>query len=140
MSARLRWTSENRGSSVCMPASATKNALRVRTVGTVSNHDGIGARVEIALAGGQRQWQLVKTGSSYCSQSELPVTFGLGEAARVAEVRVKWPSGRVDTIANVAANQLITVQEGKGLVAQGPPASAGVALLPSLRRRGVAKP
>ena len=91
-------------------------ALRVKTVGTTSNRDGIGARVDVVLAGGRRQWQLVKTGSSYCSQSELPVTFGLGDAARVAEVRVKWPSGRVDVVPNVAANQIITVQEGKGLI------------------------
>src|SRR5439155_1330760 len=49
-------------------------ALRVRTIGTTSNRDGIGARVDVTVAGGGRQRQVVKTGSSYCSQSELPLT------------------------------------------------------------------
>ncbi len=93
-----------------------RNALRVKTVGTTANRDGIGARVEVVLAGGARQWQLVRTGSSYCSQSELPLTFGLGDAERVAEIRVKWPGGRVETIAGTPANQVITVQEGKGVI------------------------
>ena len=92
------------------------NVLRVQTIGTASNRDGIGARVEIVLPGGARQWQLVKTGSSYLSQSELPLTFGLGTAARVTEIRVKWPGGHVDTIAGSPANQTITVQEGKGAI------------------------
>jgi hypothetical protein len=89
--------------------------LRVRTVGTTSNRDGIGARVAITSANGQA-WQLVKTGSSYCSQSELPLTFGLGSATRVQRVEVTWPSGTVDVIDGAAADQEITVQEGKGLV------------------------
>jgi hypothetical protein len=93
-----------------------RNALRVKTIGTQSNRDGIGARVEIVLPDGGRQWQLVKTGSSYCSQSELPLTFGLGDATRAAQVRVRWPSGRVDTISGAGANQAITVQEGKGVI------------------------
>jgi hypothetical protein len=92
------------------------NALRVRTIGTKSNRDGIGARVEVTLAGGGRLWQVVKTGSSYCSQSELPLTFGLGPAARVEGVRVRWPGGRVDVVGQIAANQFITIQEGQGLI------------------------
>ena len=82
------------------PASATtapsaNNVLRVQTIGTTSNRDGIGARVELALAGGAKPWQMVKTGSSYCSQSELPLTFGLGAAGEVAGIRVTWPGGRI---------------------------------------------
>src|SRR5262249_22448738 len=92
------------------------NALRVKLRGAASNRDGIGARVDIVVAGGGARWQLVRTGSSYCSQSELPLTFGLGDAQRVAEIRVRWPGGRVDTIAGAAANQMMTVQEGKGVI------------------------
>jgi hypothetical protein len=92
------------------------NALRVKTVGTASNRDGIGARVDVTPAGGARQRQLVKTGSSYCSQSELPLTFGLGSADAVTEVRVRWPGGRVNVVPRTAANQTITIQEGKGVV------------------------
>ena len=69
---------------------------------------------------GKTQWALVKTGSSYASGSELPVTFGLGVQAKVEALRVTWPGGRIDAIGSVAANQFVTVQEGKGIVAATP--------------------
>jgi hypothetical protein len=95
------------------------NMLRVQTIGTSSNRDGIGARVEVVVRG-QRMWQIVKTGSSYASQSELPLTFGLGAAAGADAVRVTWPSGRVDAIGALSANQLVTIQEGAGIVRRTP--------------------
>ena len=95
------------------------NVLRVETVGTTSNRDGIGARVEVSV-GGTRLWQIVKTGSSYASQSELPLTFGLGGATTVDSVRVAWPSGRVDVIGALQANQSVTIQEGAGVVRRTP--------------------
>ena len=95
------------------------NVLRVRTVGTTSNRDGIGARVEVSVRGA-RPWQIVKTGSSYASQSELPLTFGLGQAAAVDGVRVSWPSGRVDSVGALQANQTVTIQEGSGVVRRTP--------------------
>jgi len=92
------------------------NMLRVQTVGTASNRDGIGARVEVAVHGGANLWQIVKTGSSYASQSELPLTFGLGGATGVDGVKVRWPSGRVDAVGALKANQLVTIKEGTGVV------------------------
>ncbi len=92
------------------------NVLRVQTIGTVSNRDGIGARVEVSVHGGARLWQIVKTGSSYASQSELPLAFGLGSAAGVDGVRITWPSGRVDSVGALKANQLVTIKEGAGVV------------------------
>jgi hypothetical protein len=89
--------------------------LRVRAIGTTSNRDGIGAKVEVT-AGGDTHWQVVKTGSSYLSQSELPLTFGLGAATTVATVRVTWPSGQVDQLDAIDANQTISIAEGDGLV------------------------
>jgi len=86
--------------------------LRVRAVGAASNRDGIGARVTVT-AGDRRQWAVVKTGSSYCSESELPLTFGLGGAAGPAAVEVRWPSGRVDVV-NARADETLTVREGEG--------------------------
>jgi len=62
----------------------------------------------------------VKTGSSYASQSELPLTFGLGAAAGVESVRVAWPSGRVDAIGALDANQTVTIQEGSGVIRRAP--------------------
>jgi hypothetical protein len=96
------------------------NFLRIRTVGSVSNRDGIGAKVSVKLANGASLWNMVRSGSSYCSQSELPVTFGLGKVEKVSRVEVTWPSGRKDVVSDVDANQAITIQEGKGVVANQP--------------------
>jgi enediyne biosynthesis protein E4 len=93
--------------------------LRVRTEGTAANRDGIGARVQVTV-GGRKLWQIVKTGSSYLSQSELPLTFGLGTTAAADEVRVTWPGGRVDVIGRTPANQSITVREGAGVIGAEP--------------------
>jgi hypothetical protein len=95
------------------------NLLRVKTQGVVSNRDGIGAKISLKLADGGL-WGVVKTGSSYCSQSELPVTFGLGKADKVLRIEVTWPSGRLDTLTDVNANQEIVIQEGKGIIASQP--------------------
>jgi hypothetical protein len=93
--------------------------LRVKTVGTRSNRDGIGAKVTIKLANGSRLSAMVRSGSSYLSQSELPLTFGLGKPAqgKTLTIDVAWPSGRKDSISDVKPNQFITIQEGKGLSA-----------------------
>jgi enediyne biosynthesis protein E4 len=92
--------------------------LRVRAVGTRSNRDGIGTRVTVTPESGARPWGIVKTGSSYASQSELPLTFGLGTSPRPVRVEVTWPSGTVDTVPNVSIDQTITVEEGNGVTQQ----------------------
>jgi hypothetical protein len=101
--------------------------LRVRLIGTRSNRDGIGAKVSIKLANGALQMQMVKSGSSYLSQSELPLTFGLGKPApgNAVSLGIVWPGGRKENIAGVAANQFITIEEGKGIVASKPLVPAG---------------
>ena len=94
------------------------DALRVKTVGTKSNRDGIGAKVTVINKKGERLMRMVKTGSSYLSQSELPLTFGLGKPEKDNGVRLEivWPTGQKDSIPNVKPNQFITVQEGKGII------------------------
>ena len=96
--------------------------LRVKTVGTRSNRDGIGAKVTLKTAKGPKLFGMVKTGSSYCSQSELPLTFGLGppEEGRILTMEIVWPDGEKDTIPDVKPNQSITVQEGKGIISTAP--------------------
>jgi len=96
------------------------NWLTVRTVGTKSNRDGIGAIVRIEAPGG-KQWSHVRSGSSYCSQSDLALTFGLGADRTVAAVEIEWPSGAKQRLTNVAANQGLVVEEGKGIVSQWKP-------------------
>ena len=96
--------------------------LRVRTVGTRSNRDGIGAKVVVKTSKGRTVSEMVRTGSSYCSQSELPLTFGMGkpEDGTTLTVEITWPSGQKDRIADVKPNQTITVQEGKGIISAAP--------------------
>jgi hypothetical protein len=96
--------------------------LRIKTVGSRSNRDGIGAKVTVKTAKGTKLFGMVKTGSSYCSQSELPLVFGLGapEEGKTLSIEVIWPSGQKDTIADVKPNQSITVQEGKGIISAAP--------------------
>jgi hypothetical protein len=97
---------------------SANHVLRIRTVGTASNRDGIGARVTVTVDKGTVRRATVKTGSSYLSQSELPLTFGLGAATGVTSIEVAWPSGRVDKVPATAADQVLTIQEGKGVIAQ----------------------
>jgi enediyne biosynthesis protein E4 len=96
--------------------------LRIKTVGTRSNRDGIGAKVTLTTGTGTRLFAMVKTGSSYLSQSELPLTFGLGkpESGKTVSLEIVWPSGRKDTIPDIKPNQFITVKEGKGIISAQP--------------------
>jgi enediyne biosynthesis protein E4 len=98
--------------------------LRVRLVGTKSNRDAIGGAARVVRGSTTSPWAMVKSGSSYCSQSELPLTFGLGSAERVAKIEVKWPDGHVETIPGTEANLSLTIEEGKGIVQRVPLAIA----------------
>jgi hypothetical protein len=96
------------------------NRLRVSVVGSASNRSGIGTRVQALVDGKPGPWAIVKTGSSYLSQSELPLTFGLATMTRVSGLRVRWPNGRAEDIPALEANQEVTVQEGKGVIRRQP--------------------
>ena len=89
--------------------------LSVRLSGTRSNRDGIGAVVRIHSASGE-QWNMVRSGSSYCSQSELALTFGLGADTSVSSVDVEWPNGPSQHFGNMPANQRIVIDEDKGIM------------------------
>jgi len=93
--------------------------LRVKLIGTRSNRDGIGAKLTLQVDSNVRLLRMVKSGSGYLSQSELPVTFGLGkpDPNRKLSLSIVWPSGHKDAIANLKPNQSLTVLEGKGIVA-----------------------
>jgi enediyne biosynthesis protein E4 len=88
--------------------------IRVAVVGTRSNRNGIGTRVQAIVGDKPGPWAYVKTGSSYCSQSELPVTLGLERAQRVS-LRLTWPDGQVETIGPLETNRAVTVTEGRGI-------------------------
>jgi hypothetical protein len=98
---------------------ATNHSLRVKLVGTKSNRDGIGAVVKLT-AGGDVQSKALVSGSSYLSSNELVLTFGLAGHAQADTIEVRWPSGQVDTLKNVAADQIVTVKEGSGSISANP--------------------
>jgi enediyne biosynthesis protein E4 len=91
-------------------------SIRFKLQGTQSNRDAIGASVRVDVAGGS-QSRMVKSGSSYLSQSELPVTFGLGKADRVDRVVIRWPNGRTEEYKDLTAGRSYTCVEGKGITA-----------------------
>ncbi len=93
----------------------SNNSLLVRTVGTKSNRDGIGARLRLTV-GSATQIREVKAGSSYLGQNDMRAHFGLGRASRADRLEVRWPSGTVDLLENIEANQILTIQEGRGIV------------------------
>jgi hypothetical protein len=94
-----------------------RHALEVQLVGVASNRNGIGARVTITTQG-RTQMREVKSGSSYLGQNDLRVHFGLADATRVERLDVRWPTGDVETIRDVPADQIVTVTEGKGITAR----------------------
>jgi hypothetical protein len=85
--------------------------ISIKTVAVKSNRDGIGARVEVR-AGGLRQLDEVRSGGSYLSQNDMCLHFGLGNATKIDELTIAWPSGIVDRWINVPADQKIVVEEG----------------------------
>ncbi len=93
-------------------ASGNKS-VRFHVQGTKSNRDGIGTVVRIAFAG-MSQMRIVHSGSSYLSQSELPVTFGVGPHDKVDRVEIAWPSGRTEEFKNLATAKSYLCTEGKG--------------------------
>ena len=102
--------------------STTKNNwIKVSTIGTKSNRSGIGARVKCVtrVAGDSKpheQIDEVRSGGGYFSQGDLRVHFGLGSADKVELLEIRWPSGQVESLKNVAVNRVIHVQEGEGIV------------------------
>jgi hypothetical protein len=84
-----------------------------------SGRDAIGARVRVTV-GGRTQVREVRAGSSYLSQNDLRLHFGLGDATLVERLEVTWPSQRVEVVSKVAPNQIVTVHEGRGVVSRVP--------------------
>jgi hypothetical protein len=93
--------------------------LRIKTVGSKSNRNGYGARIEIT-AGGSTQYTEVRAGSSFESSSDPRAHFGLGAATKVDSVTIRWPGGQIEKMGPEAADQELVVKEGKGIVERHP--------------------
>jgi len=96
---------------------AGNRSIRFRLTGTQSNRDAIGASVRIEH-GAVTQSRLVKGGSSYLSQSELPATFGVGKLDKIARVVIQWPNGRTEEFKDLATGRAYDCIEGKGITAK----------------------
>jgi hypothetical protein len=97
------------------------NWIKVRTIGTKSNRSGIGARLRCVTqspgaSAPRAQIDEVRSGGGYLSQNDLRVHFGLGTAEQVQLLEIRWPSGHIDSLRNIAANRLIYVKEAEGIV------------------------
>jgi enediyne biosynthesis protein E4 len=91
-------------------------SIRFRLIGAQSNRDAIGAIVRV-FHGGSTQMRMVKGGSSYLSQSELPVTFGIGKREIIDRVVIEWPSARTEEYKDLAAGRCYECVESKGITA-----------------------
>src|SRR5207245_4062298 len=85
-------------------SAASNKSLRIKLIGTKSNRDGIGTTVRLA-SGGETQTQMLRSGSSYLSASELVLTFGLAHNDKADTIEIRWPSGQIDRLSNVSAGQ-----------------------------------
>jgi len=99
-----------------VPGSPANKSLRIKLVGTKSNRDGIGTIVKVTTGEGTES-QMMRSGSSYLSASELVLTYGLGQLRQADAIEIRWPSGQVDKLSTVTAGQTVTVTEGKGITA-----------------------
>ena len=91
------------------------NWLNVKLVGTKSNHSGLDSVVTVESASG-KQSQTVHSGSSYCSQSDLALTFGLKQDRAVTRLTIEWPSGKVQQLSNIPVSKFVTINETQGLI------------------------
>ncbi len=91
------------------------NWLNVRLNGTKSNRSALGAVVRVETGSG-KQWRTVHSGSSYCSQSDLALTFGLAHDRTVTSLAIEWPSGVRQLFKNIAPDQFLTIDESRGIV------------------------
>ena len=108
-------TTANNGPARLLRNDGGGNAMLRVTALTATGRPAIGAKIRLDV-GGARRTAMVKTGSSYLSQSELPVTFGLGPMRSVSKIDITWPNGKSERFPSAGANLALTIQEGKGIV------------------------
>lgn len=89
----------------------TNHWILIDTVGTHSNRDGIGAIVRVTDDRGRTQYSIVSTGASYLSANDKRVHFGLADSVLIREIEIKWPSGIVQRLEKIPANQILRVTE-----------------------------
>src|SRR5256714_9152679 len=99
-------------------ARGANNWLTLKLIGTKSNRSAIGARVRLKI-GARQQVQELSSQSSYYSHNDPRLHFGLGENNRAEQIEIRWPNGQTEIIKDIAANQIVTIKEGFGVVKAG---------------------
>jgi hypothetical protein len=112
-------TNNGAGANLLLNEGGNNNALLVRVIGTKGNRSGIGARLTLTI-GKRRQIREVQSGASYLGQNDLRSHFGLGSATKADRLEIRWPSGAIEVISDLLANQIVTVREGDGVVGRVP--------------------
>ena len=97
----------------------SSNAILVQAIGTKSNRSGIGTKLTLTV-GAARQVREIQSGSSYLAQNDLRAHFGIGRSAVAERLEIRWPDGSTEVVPNLAANQIVTIRQGKGLVNRTP--------------------
>jgi hypothetical protein len=92
------------------------NSILIRVL--TSGRDAIGSRITVT-AGGRKQIDEVRSGGSYISQNDLRLHFGLGRASTV-DILIRWLDGKVENFDSIASGEIVTIEEGKGVVRKQP--------------------
>jgi hypothetical protein len=116
---------------------SSHHAVLFHLVGTKSNKAAIGARAVIA-SGESVQMGEVRSGSSYLSQNDLRLHFGLGDATSISSVQIVWPSGKAETYKDLASDFIYTILEGSGITERSP--FVGKSAVTGARTAGAAEP
>jgi hypothetical protein len=98
------------------------NWITIKLVGSGKNRDAIGARVKV-VSGELTQWDEVHAGGSYLSSNDPRLHYGLQKKTKVDLIEVHWPDGKLETVANVPANNFLVIEEGKGVTCTTPPSA-----------------
>jgi hypothetical protein len=98
------------------------NWITIKLVGSGKNRDAIGARVKV-VSGELTQWDEVHAGGSYLSSNDPRLHYGLQKKTKVDLIEVHWPDGKLETVANVPANNFLVIEEGKGVTRTTPPSA-----------------
>jgi len=96
------------------------NWVTIKLVGSGKNRDAIGARVKV-VSGELTQWDEVHAGGSYLSSNDPRLHYGLRKKTRIDLIEVHWPDGKLETVANIPANNFLVIEEGRGLTRTMPP-------------------
>ncbi|HEY0076996.1 MAG TPA: CRTAC1 family protein, partial [Abditibacteriaceae bacterium] len=91
------------------------NAMRLVLEGTKSNRNALDSQIKISVSG-RTLYRMIRSGSSYCSANDIPLSIGLGKASKVDKVEITWPSGLKEEFKDEKANQILYLQEGKGII------------------------